>query len=63
MIREEIKNGTKTSLRGSHLQKAQEGLDSMRKLLKGNFGTLPDSDRKIVFEIVKDLMKGTGFKW
>lgn len=27
----------------------------MRKLLKGNFGALADSDRKIVFEIVKDL--------
>ena len=31
MIREEIKNGTKTSAIGLHLQKAQEGLDSIRK--------------------------------
>ena len=63
MIREEIKNGTKTSATGSHLQKAQEGLDSMRKMLNGNFGALNDSDRKIVFEIVEDLTNGTGLKW
>lgn len=43
---------------GSHLQKVQEGLNSMRKLLKGNFGTLQDSDRKIV----EDLTTGKGEK-
>ncbi len=63
MIREELINGTITSASGSHLIKAQGALNSMRKLLKGNYGTLSAGDRKIVFEVIEDLTRGTGLKW
>ncbi|MCW8309673.1 RHS repeat-associated core domain-containing protein, partial [Sphingobacterium sp. InxBP1] len=63
MIREEIKNGTVTSGSGSHMVKAKDALENMRKLLNGNYGELVDSDRKIIFEIVEDLTTGTGLKW
>lgn len=63
MIREELMNGTATSQSGNHIIKAQDALISMKKLLNGNFGTLAESDRKIVFEIIDDLTNGTGLKW
>lgn len=63
MIREELANGTITSASGSHLIKAQDALNSMRGLLKGNHGALSTGDRKIVFEIIEDLTTGTGLKW
>ncbi|MGJ1419292.1 DUF6443 domain-containing protein [Sphingobacterium spiritivorum] len=63
MIREEIKNGTITSGSGSHLAKAKDALENMRKLLKGNYGEVVESDRKIIFEIIEDLTTGTGLKW
>jgi hypothetical protein len=63
MIREELINGTITSGSGSHIVKAEGALNNMRKLLKGNFGILSESDRKIIFEIITDLTTGTGLKW
>jgi len=63
MIREELINGTTTSQSGSHIIKAEGALINMRKLLNGNFGSLGEQDRKIVFEIVEDLTNGTGLKW
>lgn len=63
MIREEIANGTITSGSGSHISKAQGGLENMRKILNGNYGSVTESDRKIIFEIVEDLTNGTGLKW
>lgn len=47
----------------SHIVKAKDALINMKKLLDGNFGTLLESDRKIVFEIIEDLTTGTGLKW
>lgn len=35
----------------------------MKSLLKGNYGAISVEDRKIIFEIVKDLTTGTGLKW
>ncbi len=63
MIREEIKNGTITSGTGSHITKAEGALKNMKKHIKGNFGTLSQSDRKIIFEIIEDLTNGTGLRW
>jgi len=63
MIREELANGTITSASGSHLTKAQGALNSMRGVLNGNHGALSSGDRKIVFEIIEDLTKGTSLKW
>ena len=63
MIRLEKATGISTFASGSHLQKGKEGLTRVRKLLNGNFGELNQSDRKLLFEIVDDLTKGTGLKF
>lgn len=63
MIKLENAEGVITSASGSHIQKAEEALGTLRKLLKGNFGTLSEVDRKIVFEIIENLTNGTGLKF
>jgi RHS repeat-associated protein len=63
MIKLEQSQGVATSPTGSHIQKATEALDTSKKLLKGNFGTLSETDRGLVFEIIENLTNGTGLKY
>lgn len=63
MIKLEKAEGIATSASGSHIQKAEEAIETARKLLKGNFGTLSEPDRKVVFEIIENLTSGTGLKF
>lgn len=52
MIRDEIATGARKSASGSHLQKAQDALNTLRKLIVN--GGLSKSDRKVAFEIIED---------
>ena len=63
IIKLEKAEGVITSVSGSHVQKAEEAIATCRKLLKGNFGTLSETDGKVVFEIIENLTSGTGLKW
>jgi RHS repeat-associated protein len=63
MIKLEKAEGIVTSASGSHIQKAEEAIGTARKLLNGNFGTLSEADRKVVFEIIENLTNGTGLKF
>jgi RHS repeat-associated protein len=63
MIIKEITEGVVTSKSGSHVTKAIGALNTLRKLLKGNFGNLSESDRQIIFEIIENLTNGTGLKY
>lgn len=57
------KQGTKFEGSSDHTQKAKEGLNTMRDLLKGNQGELNEKDRKAVFEVIDDLTRDTGLEW
>jgi hypothetical protein len=63
MIKLEKAEGIVTSASGSHIQKAEEAIETARDLLNGNYGKLSESDRKVVFEIIENLTNGTGLKF
>ena len=63
MIKIEKAEGVITSASGSHMQKAENALVNLRKLLNGNYGTLSESDRNVIFEIIENLTNGTGVIW
>ncbi|WP_313271034.1 hypothetical protein [Sphingobacterium sp.] len=44
------------------MAKAKDALENMRKLLKGNYGEVVESDRMIIFEIIEDLTTGRELK-